>query len=61
MGEESAESLKRKHEEDETVETVKRKVVKPDEWVDAWKRNSIGFHEGVPNRCVNQPIHLLPV
>ena len=53
MSEESAESLKRKHEEDETVETVKRKVVKPDEWVDAWKRNAIGFHEGVPNRYVN--------
>ena len=53
MSEESAEGLKRKHEEHETVETVKRKVVKPDEWVDAWKRNSIGFHEGVPNRCVN--------
>ena len=57
MSKDSAESLKRKHEEDEAAETVKRKAVNPDEWVDAWKRDSIAFHEGIPNRCVNSSNH----
>ena len=49
----SAESLKRKLEESKKeMDEAKRKpvnTVTPEEWIDAWKRDSTGFHEGVPN------------
>ena len=53
MSQNSTDSLKRKHGDGGEVEPTNRKAVKPEEWVDAWKGNRIGFHEGVPNRYVS--------
>ena len=40
---------KREEDNNTTNRIAQRKVVTPEEWINRWKENVIGFHEGIPN------------